>query len=324
MSIVGQNTLLNQYVPTFFIKNIQQGQTLVYDSVRKAFINAEQNSNTTILDVPSGGTGNDYFEPNQILFGKGTLPLQTDPALAFIPDGLNGTLFIGGLNGARLATDTLGVTLSSIAPNYSITLVPNGNGSVIIGTAGGGTLESAAAESLEVVGNTTLTLTSILGSLYLSLPTGITSKLSITGPSAADYATGLATNDLVNKLYVDNAITTGASEGAVKSLQAEVPLNVDGSTSIGIHIPANSTILSVKVIVDETDATATLCVGSVTDGTDAFMTVTENNPQSVGIYEADTFFTIGPTEEIIATVASSSGAGNGICRVLFSYQVPQQ
>ena len=38
--IVGQNALLNQYVPTFFIKNLLDGQTLVYDSVRKAFINS--------------------------------------------------------------------------------------------------------------------------------------------------------------------------------------------------------------------------------------------------------------------------------------------
>ena len=46
--IVGQNALLNKYVPTFFIKNIAEGQTLVYDSTRKAFINA---------DASGGGTG---------------------------------------------------------------------------------------------------------------------------------------------------------------------------------------------------------------------------------------------------------------------------
>ena len=321
MSIVGQNTVLNQYVPTFRISDIKQGQTLVYDSVRKAFINVEPGSNLTILDVPSGGTGNDYFAPNQLLFGNGTLPLQSDPALAFVPDGINGSLFIGGLNGAKLVTDTTGVTLSSFAPNYDITLTPNGLGSVIIGTTGGGTLQSAAAEPLSVIGNSTLTLTSLLGSLYLSLPTGITSKLSITGPSAADYATGLATNDLTNKLYVDNAITTGASEGAVKSLQAEVPLNVDGTTVIGTFIPTNSTLLSVKVLVDVPDTTATLCVGSVTDGIDAFMLTTENDLQTAGIYEADIFFTIGASEQVIATVAGSSGSG--LCHIIYSYQVPQ-
>jgi hypothetical protein len=45
--IIGQNTLLNQYVPTFYIKNIIDGQTLRYDSTRKAFVNA----------TPTGGSG---------------------------------------------------------------------------------------------------------------------------------------------------------------------------------------------------------------------------------------------------------------------------
>lgn len=39
--IIGQNALLNQYVPTFYIKNISEGQILIYDSTRKAFINAD-------------------------------------------------------------------------------------------------------------------------------------------------------------------------------------------------------------------------------------------------------------------------------------------
>ena len=38
--IVGMNSLINAYVPTFLIKNIMDGQTLVYDSTRRAFVNA--------------------------------------------------------------------------------------------------------------------------------------------------------------------------------------------------------------------------------------------------------------------------------------------
>jgi hypothetical protein len=44
MAIVGQNALLNQYVPTFYIKNIQDGQILKFDSVRKAFVNVDGNT----------------------------------------------------------------------------------------------------------------------------------------------------------------------------------------------------------------------------------------------------------------------------------------
>ena len=41
MAIVGQNALLNQYVPTFYIKDLRDGQTIRYDSIKKAFINAD-------------------------------------------------------------------------------------------------------------------------------------------------------------------------------------------------------------------------------------------------------------------------------------------
>ena len=40
MAIIGQNSLLNQYVPNFYISEVLDGQTLRYDSVRKAFINS--------------------------------------------------------------------------------------------------------------------------------------------------------------------------------------------------------------------------------------------------------------------------------------------
>lgn len=39
--IVGQNALLNQYVPVFLIKNLMDSQILIYDSTRKAFVNAD-------------------------------------------------------------------------------------------------------------------------------------------------------------------------------------------------------------------------------------------------------------------------------------------
>lgn len=41
MSIVGQNALLNQFTPTFLLKNIINGQILIYDSTRKCFINVD-------------------------------------------------------------------------------------------------------------------------------------------------------------------------------------------------------------------------------------------------------------------------------------------
>ena len=41
MAIIGQNAILNQYSPTFYIKNLLDSQVLIYDSTRKAFVNAD-------------------------------------------------------------------------------------------------------------------------------------------------------------------------------------------------------------------------------------------------------------------------------------------
>ena len=46
MAIIGQNSLLNQYVPTFYIKDLLDGQTLRFDSTRRAFVNAEGGGGT--------------------------------------------------------------------------------------------------------------------------------------------------------------------------------------------------------------------------------------------------------------------------------------
>lgn len=54
MSIIGQNSLLNQYVPTFLIKNIENGQTLAYNSTLRAFVNSNvplEENNAGTLDV---------------------------------------------------------------------------------------------------------------------------------------------------------------------------------------------------------------------------------------------------------------------------------
>ena len=46
MAIIGQNSLLNQYTPTFYIKDLYDGQGLLYDATRKAFVN---------VDISGGG-----------------------------------------------------------------------------------------------------------------------------------------------------------------------------------------------------------------------------------------------------------------------------
>ena len=79
--IVGQNTLLNQYVPTFYIKNIAEGQILKYDAYRKAFIN---------VDGDTGGGG--VSRLGQLTDVSPTVdnPLSTQPGQALVYNSFTG------------------------------------------------------------------------------------------------------------------------------------------------------------------------------------------------------------------------------------------
>lgn len=48
MSIIGTNSILNQYSPTYLIKNARDGQVLVYNSAKKAFVNAKVSGSSDI------------------------------------------------------------------------------------------------------------------------------------------------------------------------------------------------------------------------------------------------------------------------------------
>lgn len=79
MSIVGQNSLLNQFVPTFYISDIQNGQGLAYDSVRQAFTNTLLSTGSPMVsDVlpPDGSsTGTFAIGNNQQYIITGTLEI---------------------------------------------------------------------------------------------------------------------------------------------------------------------------------------------------------------------------------------------------------
>jgi hypothetical protein len=105
--------------------------------------------------------------------------------------------------------------------------------------------------------------------------------------------------------------------------QATVSLSTNGTTPIGPAIPAGSVILSVMVSVTSTDPSALLSVGSAADGVAALMATYENDPQTIGKYLAETFFTMSASGEVNATVTSASGSSSGSCVIIFEYQVPQ-
>ncbi len=305
--------------------SVSLGGTLAITSADSAITAVASGAGVTLqlntVDVGHGGTGATSFTANEVLFGNGTSALQTSADFMFTP-GATDVLRVGGAAGVTLSSNGTDGFLTSLATNSDLVLMPNGSGSVIVGPVGAGLIQSDAGTALTVRGNTALTLESGTGSTLMKLATGTSTKVSVSGPTAADYATGLAANDLTNKQYVDNAIAAGASAGAVKSFQATVPLNANGTTNIGTAMPAGATVLSVKVRVDTVDTTATFSAGK-SGSVAAYMTTAENDAQTQGLYMAECFVTEAGSVQLIGTVAGSTGAGSGSCVVIVSYQVAQ-
>ena len=160
------------------------------------------------VNVAHGGTGLTTLVANQLLFGNGTSPVSQDSDLTFV--AATNTLTVG----TATLTGTAGgpVTLAATATNSDIVLTPNGTGAVVIGPAGAGLIQSDAGMPLTVRGNTFLSLESVTGDTTMVLPASTTYKVTVSGPTAAQYATGLANEDLVNKQYVDTVAGSAAGD----------------------------------------------------------------------------------------------------------------
>ena len=251
--------------------------------------------------------------------GAGTPTIITDSTLTLTPQ--SGLVNISGGGGAGLVID--GSTNSiSAAPGGSggadLHLLPDTGGSVVVGTGGAdGTVQSDTGYSLILIGDAGVTVQANSGNVTAALASGITAKVDVSGPTAAQYATGLAATNLVNKYYVDQAIASGASAGAIKAFQATVALN--GSAVTLGTMPAGATVLSVKVSVTSAATAGTLVVGKA-GSTSAYMTDAENDTTVTGLYVTETFVTESGSVAILATPA---GGTAGSATVIVQYQVAQ-
>jgi len=113
--------------------------------------------------------------------------------------------------------------------------------------------------------------------------------------------------------------TEGGGEGDVKAFKQVVNIGVNGTTNIGTILPNGATILSVKVKVTVTNPTATLSVGTASATSD-YMTTTENDLQTIGLYIAEVMV-VNSAAQIIATVAAQT-TDVGLVTIVVTYQIP--
>lgn len=276
------------------------------------------------LPVANGGTGATSLTATAVLLGNGTSPIATDALLTFVT--ATNTLTVG--TSTISAVDGGDLTITATATNADINLIPNGTGAVVIGPSGNGQISSDAASSLTITGDTALTLVSTTGDvtidsaddLLIDLPNTTTAKVTLTTVTPANYASGLADADLVNKYYVDSV--AGSAAGDVKAVSATFSLAATGTFNIGAVLPAGATILSVKANVTAADTgTGTLSIGKA-GGVSAYMTTGENDTQTVGMYLAETMVTEAGSVQVIGTVAGSP-AGAGSVKVVVTYQLAE-
>lgn len=285
--------------------------TVTAGAVTLNAINLASADVTGTLPILNGGSGKTSFVADQLHYGD----FLQSAALSF--DGVD-TLTIGSTTiKGTAAGDTV---ITATGTNGDIVLAPNGTGTVQIGAAGAGLIQSDAGTALTVRANTVLTLESVTGSTVMALAAGATAKVTVSGPTAVQYATGLADADLTNKSYVDSAIaaaTATGNSGDIKAVKATVSL-VNGTTNIGAALPEGATILSVKTSVALVAATGTLVVGK-SGTTAAYMADGENDLQSAGLYLAETYVTEAGSVQVIATVAGATGTGSA--EVIVTYQL---
>lgn len=270
---------------------------------------------TGILPVANGGTGANTLLDTAIVIGNGTSAVEATSALTY--NSSTDVMTIGGATGVSITAAGGDVSITALDANSDIILTPTGTGAVVVGPSGAGLIQSDAAQPLSVVGTTILTLQSGTGDVVLALSGTTANKVTVSGPTAAQYATTLADEDLVNKYYVDTV--AGSSTGDIKGISATFSLAATGTFNIGAVLPAGSTVLSVKANVTAADTgTGTLSVG-VAGNVAAYMTTAENDTQTIGMYISETMVTNAGVQ-VIGTVAGTP-AGAGSVTVFVTYQL---
>lgn len=169
---------------------------------------------TVTINASGGATPG---EPNQSIQYNNTGTLAGTSTFLF-DDASNTITFLGGP--ATIAN-----------PVGSILLAPSVEGGyAVVGQSGSnGILEGTGGANLTIRSDQQLILETINNGILVAL-NDTSTKVSITGPSASDYASGLGNNDLVNKYYVDNA---GGGGGGVTQIIAGTNVTISPLSGTG-------------------------------------------------------------------------------------------
>ena len=237
---------------------------------------------TNITLSPAGGTGTVTINstggtgtpggPNRAVQYNNTGTLAGTSTFAFDSTTINLTVGATGTAGAL----QINGTASSISALQDINLYPStSTGVVRVGSPGdNSTITGNPSNTLTITGDTGLTLASNSNDIVLTLDNTTTPKVSISGPTAQQYATGLSDNDLVNKYYVDNGGGGGGGGGALSVI-------VQNSNYTTVLSDAQKTLLldtptgpSITYTIDNTLAYATGTVITVINDSTSTLVVT--------------------------------------------------
>lgn len=181
------------------------GQGLTIEGTDPISVSVVGNTATITLNVvpvTKGGTGLDNLVAGQILYGNGTDPVGQSSDLLY--EDVEKRLTIGGEHPIQLNGNT--GTITTTAVDGDLVLLPNGDGAVVVASSGASVIQTNPGETLTVRAKSAdLVLESETGSTTMRV--NASSKISVDGPTAEQYITGLAPNDLATKHYVDTRIS---------------------------------------------------------------------------------------------------------------------
>jgi hypothetical protein len=290
MAIVGQNALLNQYVPTFFIKDLRDGQTIRYDSIRKAFVNAE------------GGGGSGAERLGELLDVSSSvdnpLSLQNGQGLVY-------NTFTNLWENKFVDYNTL--LNKPVIGSGSVTSVSIVTANGISGTVANPTTTPAITLTLGAITPTSITATgAISGTNLTGTNTGdqlITLTGDVTGSGTGTFVTSLSSTGVTAGTYGNNT--------TIPQVTVDAKGRITGVTNIPISGLGLGTVTSVSAT--GTQGVTTLVTNGTTTPniTIGLGNITPTTVSAIGTVTGSNLSGTNTGDQTITLTGDASGSGTG-------------